>query len=237
MELYEALRSIGAPAELASTIEDEATLEDVWAACERGDHRLWLAACGGAPIELLIEAAAVAVFVVAEELDADAILETTELAVAGALDELPAAIAACEALVSDAAGGYRDAQKPGLPHAARAAMLLAHAAQGLSEGEARREAERLDRAQRSAALLGAGSSITLPAHAGPARLSPDRAAHDPAQGSFAFAVAAAAEAITECVAARLAGSDPDAEARAAVERELDTVVHEALTEVDASAGT
>lgn len=231
MEIYEVLRSVGGPADLADVLEDTAlSFDEAWDGCRRGDHRVWLAACGGAPIEAVIEAAATAVLVLAEALEAEVVLETAQLAVAGAIDELPGAIAACEALASDPTGGYRDAQQPGLPHAARAAMLLAHAAEGLAEGEARREATRLDQAQRSAALLGAGSNITLPAQAGPARLSPSLAAGDPAQGSFVFAVAAAAEAVRECVAAQLAGRSPDADEVSAAEREVDASVRDAITE-------
>lgn len=232
MELHEALRAIGAPAEFADAVAaDEVAFEDAWQRCQRADHRIWLAACGGAPIEVVIETAALVVMSAAEELDADAVVRAAELAVAGALDELPRAVEHCEQLASGAvSGGYREAQHPALPHLARAGMLLANAAQGLAEGEARREAERLERAHRTAVLLGAGTSITLPAPDEPARLHPMLAAHDPAQGAFLFAVAACAEAIREVSAARLAGPAPSEELRARVERELDRRVAEALTE-------
>jgi hypothetical protein len=230
MELHDILREIGAPDELSADVEEqESSFEEAWERCGRGDHRVWLAAAGGVPVELLIEAAAGAVLVTGEKLGeaAEVVLEAAELAVSRSVDELPEAIAACESVAGGGVGSYRGAHLLGLPHAARAAILVAHSAQGLTEGETRREAVRLDQAQRSAAMLGVGSSITLPAQAGPARLQSMLAARDPAQGSFLFAVAAAAEAVAECALAELGGSE-EAKVRAEVEGALDRVVREVL---------
>ncbi len=180
---------------------------------------MWLAACGGVPIERVVEAAGAAVLVVCERYGsiADPVVRTVELAVSGALESEDGSVEACRAISNGDLGTYREANYPGLPSAARAATLVLHAAQGLIEGEARREAARLHRARQTAAILGAGAHITLPAPVGPARLYPELAAHDPAQGAFLFAVAAAAEAVVECGATTLAeGLD--------AEDELDEVV-------------
>lgn len=224
LELHDILGRTGAPPELVAAVRERGLeLDEAWKRCARGDHRMWLAACGGASIEALVEAAAAAVLVVCERYDraSDPVARTVELAVSGAIDADDASIAACDAIAGGALGTYRQATYPGLGHAARAAALVVRAAQGLREGEARREAARLLRARQTAAILGAGTHITLPADPGPARLHPVLAAHDPAQGAFVFAVAAAAEALVECAAATQAeGIDS--------ERELDEAVRSVI---------
>ncbi len=224
VELHDILGRAGAPQELVRLVRDgRLDFDGAWLRCERGDHRIWLAACGGATVEALVEAAGAAVLVVCERYDraSDAVARTVELAVSGAIDADDASVGTCDAIAGGDLGTYREAMYPGLPHAARAATLVIRAAQGLREGEARREAARLLRARQTAAILGAGAHITLPADPGPARLHPALAAHDPAQGAFLFAVAAAAEALVECAAAR-AAEDLDADL------ELDDVVRTVL---------
>ena len=56
MELHELLERVDAPDDLVVWARDAALEFDaVWATLTRGDHRLWVAACGGTPIEVLVE--------------------------------------------------------------------------------------------------------------------------------------------------------------------------------------
>jgi hypothetical protein len=230
MELSDVLERVGAPAPLVIGVRERVLdLEQAWSECRRGEHRVWLAAVGGAPVEVIVECAAAVVLSVCERLgrSLERIAETAERAVSGDTEGLEEAIDACEALAQADPTTYREPAAAGLAQAARAGALVGHAALALAEGEARREAPRLERARRMAALLGAGADTTLPARAGPARLEP-LSEPDPAQASFAFAVAAAADAVEASEAALRATTDPDAAdwARA----EVDALVRAALEE-------
>lgn len=227
VELDEVLERVGAPGALVREVRERALdFAQAWDECADVTHRLWLAACGGAPVEVVVESACAVVLRVTERLGrrADFVAEAAERAARGDVTELSPALEACETWVEAAPATYRDPASASLWHAAKAASLVGHAALGLAEGEARREAPRLEQARRTAALLGAGSHITLPARAGPARLEP-LAAPDPAQSSFAYAVAAAAEALVECVAALRA-----LEQGGAIEAEVDALVRGTLEE-------
>lgn len=226
MTLTELLESVDAPAELITRCREDAwELDDAWERIRRGDHRVWLAACTGAPIELLVEGAAAALFSVLDTFLAPPpmLARAAELAVAGAtVAELDGAAIACEALADEDRGSYRAPPEPGLAAACRAAALVVRAAEGLAMGEARREAVRLERARSVGARIGAGPAAVLPRADGPARLDVLAAASDPAQGAFLFATAAAAEAVLACVEAASAGGAEYEAAR------LDAIVREAL---------
>ena len=231
-DLGDMLARVDAPEPLVSRAQaEEWSFEAAWGECDRGDHRIWIAACGGAPIEVLLEAAAVTVLRALEGFSdgTETLLEAIEGAVAGEPpDVLIAAAEACETLADGGVGGYRAATAPGYGALARAAALVARAGEGLAAGEAAREAGRLDQASRAAAYLGVGQQIVLPAAAGPARLDVLAAAADPAAGAFHFSVAALAEAVAEAGLALAAGaSDPEgaiSEARA----RLDAIVRVAI---------
>lgn len=227
MELADVLARLDAPEALVRRVA-ELTFDEAWEACEWGEHRVWLAAGAGAPIEALVEAAATAALVVLERLGdpSPALARAAELAVAGAsVFELSRAAARCEQIAEAAQGTYRIAPGKALPPAARAAALVARAAEGLAEGEARREAVRLERARASGALLGAGMHAFLPAGEGPARIHLATVDSDPAQSAFLFAVAACAESLFESESALhalrdpLAPSDLDAIVRGVLEDE------------------
>lgn len=213
------LERVDAPDELVTSVRDTlADLDQAWEACDRGAHRVWLAAVAGAPIEVMIEAGAAAVTALLERLPEppEAAVVALERAVGGATTvDLLAAAEACEALAD--AGSYRGTSAPARAAAARAAALVARAAEGLAAGEARREATRLEQAQRTGAFVGVGTHAVLPADPGPARLDVAHGPADPAQGTFLYAVAAVAEAVAEVAAAL--GDEPatDALVRAALE--------------------
>lgn len=227
MELGDVLARLEAPEALVRQVAG-LSFEEAWDECVRAGHRIWLAACAGAAIEALVEAAATAVLVVLERLGdpSPALARAAELAVAGgSVSELSRAAARCEQIAEAAQGTYRIAPGVAVPHAARAAALVARAAEGLTEGEARREAVRLERARARGALLGAGMHAFLPAGEGPARIHLPTVDADPAQSAFLFAVAACAESLFESEAALhalrgpLAPSDLDAIVRGALEDE------------------
>jgi hypothetical protein len=231
MELHEILERADAPSALVRWVRESlADLDQAWERCARPDHRIWLAAVAGAPIEALIEAAAAVVTrrLEGEARPPEAVLRALELALGGGSGpELLEAAEACEAVAGGGVGSYRDAEPPRHAPLARAAALVAGAAEGLSTGEARREAARLEQARQTGAFVGVGTQIALPARAGPARLDVLAAGRDPAQGVFLFAVAAAAEAALE--ASALEGATPaDAAASEALVRELDALVRDVL---------
>lgn len=223
MELHEILERLGAPGDLAGWVREGLTdLEQAWERCERPDHRIWLAACAGTPIEGLIEAAAAAVAWRVEELvdPAEPVLRALELSVNGAPAAALLEVAeACERVARGGVGTYRSTGSPEHASIAQAAGLVARAAEGLLAGEARQEAGRLEQARRTGALIGVGTQVALPARAGPARLDVLAAAHDPAHGMFLFAVAASAEAVAEMEAGRAASPDG---------RELDRLIRRTL---------
>lgn len=228
MTLVEALESADAPDELKRWAADGALdLDTAWEDCRRGDHRLWLAACAGAPIDALIEAAAAVVYLADERApeSPETIGAALDLAIAGADSaQLLAAAAACEHIADGGSADYRSPSGPGTEARARAAALVAHAAEALIAGEARHEAARLEQARATGAALGVGMQGAFPPDAGPARLNVIAAAADPAQGSFLFAVAASAQAVADVAdALRRAGGDPDR-----IDRELDAVVRAVL---------
>lgn len=217
MEMHEILRRIDAPDELSEWVERELLdFDQAWEGCRRGDHRIWLAACGGAPIEELIEAAAAALLEVEAGFTQTAgpVVSAIESAVAGGDPEaLLAAAEACERISEAGIGGYRASLAPGYEAIARGGALLARAAEGLVAGAAAREAGRLEEARHRSSMLGVGSHAALPAAEGPPRLDVMRAAADPAQGVFLFCVAAAAQAVLEAEDAATSRGQPLADAR------------------------
>lgn len=235
MELIELLEEIDAPDDVTAWIrEADLDFEEAWQTCRRGDHRIWICACAGVPIESLVEAAAAVVLTAADTFPdvAEPLTRAVTLAVEGASSSaLIAAAEACEQLADGGVGGYRRPLPPGHGSAARAAGLVARAAEGLAAGEARREAVRLEQSRATGALIGVGNQIVLPRSDGQARLQVMAAASDPAQGAFLFSVAAAAEAVAECAHAVAQGSPRPAEAEASAREDLDAVVREALEDV------
>ena len=203
--------------------------DSAWEACEQPESRVWLAAASGAPIEALVEAAAMAVFVAdarAPESPAP-VGEALEEAIEGAdPDALTAAAQVCEQLAEGGTGDYRRPSDPGFADRARAAALVARAAEARIAGDAMREAARLEQARGLAVNLGIGMQSMLPRSDGPARLDVVAAANDPAQGNFLFAVAACAEACRLAVDA-LVALDVDANAARA---SVDDAVRDALTD-------
>lgn len=223
MELADVLEAMDAPDALVDGVRRDALdLGEAWETCVEADHRVWLAASAGAPVEVLVEASASAVLVLLERLgDPSPVLaDAAQLAVAGAsARELGLAAERCEE-IAERGAGYRDAAGLDLGHAARAAALVARAGEGLAQGEARREAVRLDRAQHMASMLGAAVHAVLPANADAARVDVNAIGRDPAQGAFVYAVAACAEALREVASLREV-VDPD---------ELDAIVRSVLEE-------
>ena len=227
--LAELLTSIDAPEVLVTWVREGGwELAEAWERTPEPSHRLWLAGCAGAPIERAVEAAAAAVFAAMERFSGlpEALASVVTLAVTGGTPaELLAAAGACEDFASGR-GSYRDARSPGFAALCRASALVAHAAEGLASGEARREAVRLDRAREVGRVIGAGAQIGLPSPDGLARLDVLAAASDPAQGAFLFAIAAAAEAVREAgEALEEGGAEP-----AAVRALLEPAVRAALAE-------
>ncbi len=220
MDLHELLDAADAPDDLVAWArEEDLDFEGAWVACARGDHRLWLAACGGAPIERVIEAAAAALFAVEASVAATSTMidEALTLAISGGgAVELLTAAEACERIADGGMADYRREAGPDLEALARSSALIARAAEALIAGDARREAVRLEQARAAGANLGIGMQSVLPRGEGPARLDILAAAADPAQGSFLFCVAACAEALL------VAGAE-GTEARA-----LDTIVEDTL---------
>lgn len=206
MRLADALERMDAPESLLQPVRElDLELDAAWERCARADHRVWLAAGAGAPVELLVEASAAAVLVLLERLGdpSDALSDAAELAAGGAsIRDLARAAERCEQIAERGEASYRTAPGIGLVHAARAAALVARAAEGLGQGEARREAVRLERARHTGALLGAGAHAVLPARDEPARVNVHALTSDPAQGAFVYAVAACAEALFEADAVR-----------------------------------
>lgn len=201
MELYELLGLADAPEELESWAKGlQLDFDAAWVECGRGDHRVWVAACGGSPLEEVVEAGAACVLHV-EEMCPDApstIGDAAELAVAGAdQEELLAAAERCERLAREPSTGYRSAAGPGLGGRARAAALVARAAEALSAGEAQREAGRLQHAQAVSAALGVGVQTVLPPDEGPTRLDLIAGASRASHGTLLFVVAAVAAALGE----------------------------------------
>lgn len=205
MTLADALEAIGAPEALVQHVRaEELDVESAWDACDRGEYRVWIAAGLGAPIEALIEAAAAAVLVTLEQLGdpSPALADAVELAASRPSPrELAHAAEICEQIAEGIGAGYREPPPVAVVRTARASALVAHAAEGLAEGEARREAVRLERARTAGALLGAGAHAFLPAREDPPHLDLHRLAADPAQSAWLFAVAACAEALVEACAA------------------------------------
>lgn len=231
MELEETLASADAPDELTRwATRRHLDFDQAWDLCERGDHRIWLAACGGAPIQALIEAAAATVYVAEERSTGSpaAIADALDLAVVGAEpDELLRAAEVCEHIAQGGSAGYRDISGPGTAARARAAALVVRAAEALVAGNARREASRLEHARAIGAVLGVGMQAALPRRDGPARLNVVAAAGDPAQGTFLFAVAASAQAVADVLESlERSGADRDS-----VGRELDAIVRGAMNDV------
>lgn len=234
VELHEILAAADAPDALTRWARDH-DHDSAWEACVRGESRVWLGAASGAPIDALVEAAAMAVYVA----DARApespprIGQTLDAAIAGAEPEaLTAAADACEQVAEGGTGEYRRPTDPGLGDRARAAALVARAAEARIAGDAMREAARLERARGLAVNLGIGMQSVLPRRDGPARLDVVAAASDPAQGNFLFAVAACAEACRHAVDALVALDVDAGEAR----RAIDVAVRDALTDDESEVG-
>jgi len=231
MTLDELLARAEAPAELVSWVRARGPeLEQVWDALERGDHRVWVAACAGAPIEALVEGAAAAVLHAVGGLgpDAEPLALTVEDAVAGAdSQDLLRAAERCEALAEGGLDSYRRPISPGHRAGARAAALVARAAEALAAGEAHLEAVRLDQARATSAYLGVGIQTALPAPAGAPRLDV-LGEPSPASDAFAFCVAACAEAVREAARATEDGADAPRAARATATGTIDAVVREAV---------
>lgn len=228
MDLFERLETADAPPELVREVRDgDLDLEAAWERCARPDHRVWLAACAGVPIERVIEASALSVYL-AEERSPGALAavgEALDLAVSGgAADALVHAATACERIAAGGVGDYRSPTGPGTAERARAAALVARAAEALIAGEARREAARLEQARSAGAMLGIGMQAVLRPEDGDTRLDPVAAAADPAQGMFLYCIAACAQATRECVEALAREGAP----RDAALRDVDAAVREAL---------
>ncbi|MEC7524975.1 MAG: hypothetical protein VYE22_34155 [Myxococcota bacterium] len=236
MELHALLESADAPDALVAEVKEaELEFDAAWARVARADHRLWLAAVGGTPVEVLVEATAAAVLTAVDTFTEapEPVVRALELSVGGAEPaELLAAAEACEAVAVSGfgAGGYRSAAEPGSAEAARAAALVARGAEGLAAGEAQREALRLDQARARSAYLGVGVQVALSSPEGPARLDVLAAAGDPAQGAFLFVVAACAEAVRESARAVAAGNPRADAAEASALEDLDRVVRRAIEE-------
>ena len=201
MDLAEILEEIDAPEEIGAWVASGGfDIDGAWDNCERAEHRVWIGACAGFPIQELIDAAAATAWSAIDQLAGlDArIGNAFELAVSGApTDELVRTAAFCREW-AEGAGTYRKPRSPAAPYLASAAALVLEAAEGLAIGEARREAVRLERSRQTGVLIGVGTQIVLPPREGPAQLNVIAAATDPAHGIFLFAIAAIAEALREC---------------------------------------
>jgi len=199
MELHELLELANAPDEIVRWArEDLLDFDTAWERCRRSDHRLWLAAVAGAPIEDVIDAAAAVVMTVEAQVGGvpAVVGDALTMAVEGARQrQLSAAAKACEHIADGGMADYRSGAGPSVEALASATALVVRAAEALMAGEARREAVRLEQARAVGANLGIGMQSVLPQGDGPARLSVLAAASDPAQGSFLFCVAACAQAV------------------------------------------
>lgn len=229
MELHQILRRVDAPEALAAWAESELLdLEQAWDRCNRGDHRIWLAACGGMPIEKLIDAAAEVLLVVAEELDVsiDRVASTIEAASIGDSSEALLEMAEdCDRIAQEGAGGYREGKSDENASVARGAASLARAAEGLVAGAAVRDASRVDEARGRSVMLGVGIQSMLPRDVGVPRLDVSGDGQGPAQGIFLFCVAACSEAVSEAQVAVVTRGGTVVEAQ----RHVDRVTSVALT--------
>jgi hypothetical protein len=201
VELHRILGGIDAPAELVRWVTENAASPDAaWADCPRGEWRIWLGACLGAPVEVVIEAAAVCVLETAEAVPEGAtpIHAAIEAAVGGgSAEDCRLAAAACEEAAQSPPAHYRGGSQPRHAALLRAAALVARAGEALASASARREGDRFIRAQRSGAMLGVGTAAMMGTDPGPLRLDAIAAAGDPVHGELVYAVAAAGEAIAE----------------------------------------
>ncbi|MCC6874600.1 MAG: hypothetical protein IT378_09875 [Sandaracinaceae bacterium] len=230
IDLRSRLEEIGAPDALVrstgetSEHEDE-TLGGIWDRCRRGDHRLWLAAVAGVPVERIVEAAGSAILFAATGREgAEALAGAIERALGSdSPEECLARAARCEELAERGPGGYRSGPSAGFAALARGAGLVARACEGLIAAEAALSATRRERARRSATLLGAGEQALLGPDPGPAAVLAAPPAH-PARHLLCFTVAACAQAVDEACASISAPEDELEPSREA----LDEVGWEAL---------
>lgn len=188
--------------------------EQAWNQCTEGRFRVWLVACGGLPIESIIESSAEVLLFVAEEsgVAVEQITRTIEAAVALEPSEVLKQMAQdCELIETECVGGYREERMSSVASMARAAAALARAADGLIAGSAAREARRVDHARQQSAMVGIGPSGILPPNEGLPRLELLSASLDPAQGMFLFCVASCAEAIREAQRAAFTASGAENE--------------------------
>jgi hypothetical protein len=232
-ELVGLLEEADAPESVLAWAAPHGSLEDAWNACARPDHRCWLAAVAGAPMERIVDAAATAFFSVAEGRDDLASL-TQALEAVVAEDDGPTCVElaeTCEAQAERGPAGYRSAPaSAAYAGAARAAALVCRAREAMLSAELSLEGARLDRARNTSVLLGGGVHAFLPANAGPVRLSDVPKAHA-VHGALLFVVAACAEACREIAASLTEWRRTDA---ALVEEELDEIVWQVLVPEDES---
>lgn len=231
MELGELLVIGGAPESLTDWARDCDELEEAWDLCDRADHRIWLAAVGGASLDVLVEAAARAVLEVIDTLPEgrDPLYAAVEAAISGFdIEECRTLAETCEALV-EASAGYRVPAASRFDHAARAAALLARAAEAAQIAAAVAERSRLDQASYRSALVGLGTVGIMPTDPDPVRFDPTRPTADPVQTVVLETIRAAADAVQEAASA-LAPSTGEAPSLDDAHGTLDHILRESLEE-------
>lgn len=201
--LDQALSALDAPLELSRWARSYDSVEEAFEACHRGDWLIWLAALGRVPVALLLEATRAGVASVIAD-DAPG-AQRLQLALAlvrpdASPQDHTRAVEIAESVADEYHGTYRTIA-PGLGRAAaRAAVSLGRAGEGLSSAAARAEFLRQEQARAAAAHIGAGQSIMF-GRTEVLRLDPGAGPDDPMQQELAFVVASMTQAISRAAEA------------------------------------
>lgn len=210
----------GAPDELVAWI-GEVGAEEVWSSCATADWLLWVAACGGIPLDEIVAATAAVIEPAASRVHgerAEPLVAALEAMRQRDVIAVSRSIAELEAISDAPATGYRSGPHGGYIHCVRAIALLGRAHEALLAVTVSVAADRVNEGI-------ARGAVPLP----PVRplLVPDLIPEDPTQQALGFVITAATEAVHEAALAHAVHDDDEAIQQA--HAELSDRLHELLS--------
>ena len=228
--MREALSLAGAPADLIRWVAEAADDAEAWDGADKGDWIVWLACCDGAAVDEVLLATTDVLSRLAERLPgerSEAVRDVVHAVRHGSDPEfLERAVKRCTALAGPRES-YRTTTSHAEVHSARAAVLIAQAAEALAAAFAGEEAQRNSEALHRAGTLGLPPTMMTRAPAS-MQLVPQRLEEDAVQQELAYVVAAMAHAMEQAALA-LADELDDEEARMRAEGSIADDLHAVLS--------
>ena len=218
--MQRALEKAGAPEELVAWV-GEVGAQQAWDTCAIADWVLWLAACGGIPLNEIVEATSAVIEPAAARVNgerAQPLAAALEAMRARDRVVLTQAVGVLESISDTPAAGYRGGPHRGYIHCVRALALLGRAHESLVAV--------MDQVAADAVTEGIARG-TAPLPLGRPLLVPDLIPEDPTQQVLGFVITAATEAVHEAALAHAEHDDDEAIKQA--HAELSDRLHELLS--------